>query len=396
MIERNLFPIVINKLKAFPSVAMLGARQVGKTTLAKLLQAQFPASLYLDLELDSDINKLDNAELFLETHENKLIIIDEIQRKPNIFPLLRALIDKKNINGRFLLLGSASGKLLKQSSESLAGRIIYCELNPFSCLEVFTKSIQKLWIQGGFPKSFLEKDTSLSIEWRQSMIQTYLERDIPQLGIQIPTLRLKRFLQMIAHVHGQLWNASMIAQNLGISTQSVNYYLDILEETFILRRLTPYFTNIKKRLIKSPKIYIRDSGILHALMNITSYDEISSSPFIGNSWEGFVIEQLINNAPKKYEAVFFRTVAGAEIDLVFLKAGVPCIAIEIKYSLTPKVSQGFWNALTDIQCNKAYIVYPGKDSYLMKKNLEVIPLAHIDKIFHEENINSSTSLSIKS
>ena len=384
MINRNIKNTLIETLEIFPVVCLLGARQVGKTTLAKILKKQFSNSIYLDLELDTDLAKLEVAEFFLSQYYDKLVIIDEIQRKPELFVLMRALIDKNRKPARFLILGSASGDLLKQSSESLAGRIAYFELSPFCLGEIELKNFQKLWSRGGYPESFLAKNDKLSLLWRKNMIKTYLERDLPQLNINITSLRLKKLLQMIAHNHGHLLNISLLSKNLDVSTTTVANYLDILESTFLIRRIRPYWSNMKKRLIKSPKIYIRDSGLLHALLEITDLDNLHGSLVLGNSWEGFVIEQLLALNPNQ-DYCFFRTAAGAEIDLIFLKAGQANIAIEIKYSAKIKLSPGFFNAMTDMKIKKAYIIYPGKESYFLQENIKVIS---IYDVFKEPLINS--------
>lgn len=382
MIKRTLKADLLSAINKYPVVCLLGSRQVGKTTLAK--QIKNKDSVYLDLELTSDLLKLENAEWYLQKHQDKLVIIDEIQRKPEIFPLLRALIDQKRTNGRFLILGSASKILLKQSSESLAGRVCYYEMTPLNMKEIETDEIEKLWLRGGYPDSFLSSTIADSFEWRLNMITTYLERDIPQLNIKVSSSKIKRLLQMIAHNHAQLWNTSMIANSLDISTTAVNNYLDILEETFFIRRLPPYFYNLKKRLIKSPKIYIRDTGVLHSLLHLNSQNSLFNSQYLGNSWEGFVIEEILKILPRHYEASFFRTNNGAEIDLLLSKAGKANIAIEIKNSLSPKPSKGLYNSMKDLSIEKAFIFYPGNEDYQIKENIWAISIKNlisfIDKI----------------
>jgi len=384
MISRTLYNAVVESLKNFPIVGLIGSRQVGKTTLAKQIQHDsLGHTVYIDLELSSDLNKLQSPELYLNQFTNSLVIIDEIQRMPALFPLLRALIDQKRTNGRFLILGSASPELIKQSSESLAGRIIYHELNPFCTEEIGydQSSIQNLWLKGGYPESFLADEDKISFQWREAFIRIYLERDIPQLGIKIPSLQLRRFWMMLAHSHGQLWNASQIANSLDTSAPTVRHYLDILEDTFIVRQLQPYYANIKKRLIKSPKIYIRDTGLLHALLKNRTFDALQSHPCLGNSWEGFVIEQITALVPDK-DVYFYRTSAGAEIDLLlFTKSDEP-IAIEIKYSASPKPSKGFWIALNDLACRKGYVIYPGQESYPIASNIEVLSIHHLSRVYH--------------
>ncbi|MEW6068791.1 MAG: ATP-binding protein [Nitrospirota bacterium] len=366
----------------YPIVGILGPRQAGKTTLAKMIKEKIKKDVvYLDLELPSDLNKLQEPELYLSQFTNMLVIIDEIQRMPSLFPLLRALIDRKRIAGRFLILGSASPELIRHSSESLAGRIIYHELSPFIFQEIDRKKLQKLWLRGGYPNSYLSENDEESFIWREAFIKTYLEMDIPQLGIRIPAQQLRRFWTMIAHSHGQLWNASKMASSLGISAPTVRSYLDILEETFIVRQTQPYHSNIKKRLIKSPKVYIRDSGLLHALLNIKTINDLYSHPSMGSSWEGFIVEQIIGVLPERRQAYFYRTGAGAEIDLILFDSKHKPIAIEIKYSMTPKLERGFWNAYEDLSCRKGYIVYPGMESYPIGKNVFTLPVKDLAKVF---------------
>ena len=382
MIKRLLQERVEKSLMGYPVVGILGSRQVGKTTLAKMIKDRMKKKvIYLDLELPSDLNKLQDPELYLSRFEDTLVIIDEIQRMLSLFPLLRALVDRKRTAGRFLILGSASLELIRHSSESLAGRIIYHELSPFSLSEINNERIQKLWLRGGYPESYLLKSNDDSFTWREAFIKTYLEMDIPQLGIRIPAQHLRRFWTMIAHSHGQLWNASKIAGSLGVSAPTVKSYLDILEETFIVRQIQPYHSNIKKRLIKSPKVYIRDSGLLHTLLNIRTIEDLHSHPSLGSSWEGFIVEQILGILPERWQAYFYRTGAGAEIDLVLFDSKHKPIAIEIKYSLSPKLERGFWNAYEDLYCQKGYVVYPGAESYPLSKNVVTLPVKDMAEIF---------------
>lgn len=380
MVPRILQTKVIKSLGDFPVVGILGSRQVGKTTLAMEIKRKIgKKAVYLDLELPSDLNKLQEAELYLSRHLDSLVIIDEIQHMPALFPLLRALVDKRRKSGRYLILGSASPDLVKKSSESLAGRIKYYELTPFSIREVVTNTdiLSSLWLKGGYPDSFLADSDDQSMEWRQAFIKTYLERDIPKLGIRVPSPQLKRFWMMIAHSHGQLWNASQISRSLGVSSPTVRHYLDILQETFILRQLQPFHINIRKRLIKSPKVYLRDSGLLHALMSLSSMDDLTSHPVISNSWEGFVIEQIFRLLPEGWDCYFYRTLAGAEIDLVLVRPRRKPIAVEIKYSASPKVTTGFWNAFNDLKCSRGFVVYPGAEGYPIARNVLAIPVTEI-------------------
>ncbi len=381
MITRKLQTTILASLKRYPVVGLLGSRQVGKTTLAKTIKESVRQNaVYLDLELPSDWNKLQDPELYLQQFSNTLVIIDEIQRMPMLFPLMRALVDQNRIGGRFLILGSASPDMIHHASESLAGRIIYHELPTLNMWETGLDQLQKLWLRGGYPESYLAENDAESFTWREAFVKTYLETDIPQLGVRIPSVQLRRFWTMLAHSHGQLWNANKIANSLGVSAPTVRHYLDILEDTFIIRQLHPYHANIKKRLIKSPKVYIRDSGLLHALLRVRTLDDLQGHPSLGNSWEGFVIQQIINLFPEK-EIYFYRTNAGAEIDLLlFDKKNAP-IAIEIKYSMSPVVSRGFWNAYEDLSCKRGFVIYPGEEIYPIGKDVLAMPVRELTKIF---------------
>jgi hypothetical protein len=384
MIARAIQAAIEGSLKKYPVVGLLGSRQAGKTTLAKEIQKGIKRRVvYLDLELPSDQNKLRDPELYLDQFADALVIIDEIQRMSSLFPLMRALVDKKKAGGRFLILGSASPELIKQASESLAGRIIYHELTPFTLHETGDKRIQRLWLRGGYPESYLSGDDEESFVWRDAFIKTYLEMDIPQLGIHVPAVQLRRFWTMLAHFHGQLWNASQIANSLGLSAPTIRSYLDILEETFIARRLVPYYLNVKKRMVKSPKIYLRDSGLLHALLRTRTLEDLQSHPSLGSSWEGFVIEQITALIPKSWEVYFYRTSAGAEIDLLLIDEKRRPIAIEIKYSLSPDVTRGFWNAWEDLSCKRGYVVYPGKESYPLGNGVSTLPIKDLKRIVGE-------------
>ena len=382
MVKRLIQGRIEMSLSRYPVVGILGPRQVGKTTLAKMIMERVKKKVsYLDLELPSDLNKLRDPELYLSRLADMLIIIDEIQRMPSLFPLLRALVDRKKAAGRFLILGSASPELIRHSAESLAGRIIYHELSPFMLKEIDGGKIQKLWLRGGYPQSYLSKNNSDSFTWREAFVKTYLEMDIPQLGIRIPAQQLRRFWTMIAHSHGQLWNASKIAGSLGISAPTVKHYLDILEETFIVRQIQPYHSNLKKRLVKSPRVYIRDSGMLHTLLNIRTLEELYGHPSLGSSWEGFIVEQIIRLLPDRWQVFFYRTGAGAEIDLVLFDSRHKSVAVEIKYSVSPKVERGFWNAYEDLSCRKGYVIYPGTESYPVGKNVFTLPVRDLKKVF---------------
>jgi len=385
MIKRTIQKEIEKSLSFSPIVGILGSRQVGKTTLAKEIQKKFAASIYLDLELPSDENKLRDPEFFLQNYEDKLVIIDEIQQKPELFSVLRALTDKNRKPARFLILGSSSPELIKKSSESLAGRIIYHELTPFQIEEIKheKKSVETLWLRGGYPESFLASTEEISCKWRESFITTFLERDIPRAGIKIPSAQIRRFWTMLAHAHGSLWNASKLGASLGISPPTSKNYLDILEHTFLIRQLLPFYANIKKRIIKAPKIYLRDSGLLHSLLNLKSREDVLSHPTAGHSWEGFVVEQIVSNLPDGYGNYFYRTSSGAEIDLVITKADKPLICVEIKLSLSPRVTSSFWHGLEDLKCKNAFVVYPGSEIIPIKENVSAAPLLMINNILQK-------------
>jgi len=385
MIDRFIEDKILRSLHNFPVVALVGARQVGKTTLALTIKDEYyPDALYLDLEKPSDIDRLENAELYLKHYKDHLVIIDEIQRLPELFPLLRSLADTYRRNTCFLLLGSASPDLVRQSSESLAGRVIYHELPPLLLNETgFERSNRnKLWSRGGYPRSFLAGSDRLSFEWREALIKTCLERDIPQLGSRVPAVRLRRFWKMISHCHGQLWNGSRIAASLGISPPVARHYLDILEDIYIIRQLPPYFPNIKKRLVKSPKIYIRDSGLLHSLLSIRNQDELLAHPAAGASWEGWMIEQIIGMIPGGlHDCYFYRTGGGAEMDLVLVRGDRPEISVEIKRSLRPSLSKSFRHAFADLRTERGFVVYPGEDYYPLDEKVFALPARQLSDIF---------------
>jgi len=379
MIERLAKRAIIDALGLQAAVAILGPRQVGKTTLA-LEVAENRPSLYLDLESPTDRQKLQNPELYFEMHQDKLIILDEIHRVPELFQTLRGVIDRGRRQGlrtgRFLMLGSASIDLLKQSGESLAGRLSYTPLTPIMANEVDEDlpTLQRLWLRGGFPDSYLARTDEQSVALRRDFIRTYLERDIPMFGTSVPAETMERFWTMLAHNQGQLLNTSELARALSLSTTSVNRYIDLLVDLLLVRRLQPYHTNVGKRLVKSPKVYIRDSGLTHCLLNIESLDRLAGHPVVGNSWEGFVVETIINALPWRTQAFFYRTAAGAEMDLVLEHADGSLWAIEIKLGLAPKLTKGFYNALEDLKPAKAFVVYAGSDRYPINELAEVVGL----------------------
>jgi predicted AAA+ superfamily ATPase len=385
MIKRDLENQILQSLKLFPAAGLIGARQVGKTTLSKMIADTWSKeSLYVDLERPSDYTALSEPELFLSRHAKKLVIIDEIQLRGELFPVLRSLIDMDRHPGRFLLLGSSSPDLMRQSGESLAGRIAYHQLSGFLLSELSPDKTDLLWIRGGFPPSTIAESEDASIQWRQDFIMTYLQRDLSILGydIRIPSMTLRRFWQMLAHVHGQSANFSQLATSMELSRQSVRKILDILQETFMVRQLQPFYVNIKKRLVKTPRIYIRDSGILHTLLGINTFDDLMRHSAIGKSWEGFCIEQILNQIPRGWDTFFYRTQAGAEVDLILQQQpGEAPIFIEFKYSKTPKLTTGFWSAQKDLQPKACYVVYPGTIAYPLTKSVEALPLTQINKIW---------------
>lgn len=377
MIGRRIYAELAERLEETPAVALIGPRQVGKTTLA-LEIAEARPSIYLDLESDADRAKLTEPELYLSEHEDKLVILDEVHRLPNLFQILRGLIDsgrrKGRRAGRFLLLGSASIDLLRQSGESLAGRISYLEMYPLDALEVGQGQVERLWVRGGFPDSFLAGSDRASQRWRQDFIRTYLERDIPMFGPRIAAETLRRFWTMLAHHQSGLLNAADFARSLGVDNKTVASYLDLLVDLLLVRRLEPWHNNVGKRLVKSPRIYVRDSGLVHTLLGLSTAEDVLSHPVAGASWEGFVIETLIAAAPEGTRANFYRTAAGAEIDLLLTLPGGALWAVEIKRSLQPKLERGFHHACSDLDPDRRLLVYPGDERYPLAEGVEVISL----------------------
>jgi len=378
MISRQLYPKLTEALAYSPAVALLGPRQVGKTTLA-LEVGQTANALYLDLESEQDLAKLAQPELYLADHQDRLVIIDEVHRLPGLFPVLRGLIDQGRRAGmragRYLLLGSASLDLLKQSGETLAGRIAYLELSPFNVLETGGLPSENLWVAGGFPESLLAPDTRQSLRWRQDFIRTYLERDIPQFGPRIAAETLRRFWIMLAHNQGGLLNTAQFSRNLGVDVKTVNSYLDLLVDLMLVRRLPPWHANIGKRLVKSPKVYVRDSGLVHALLAIPDKESLLAHPVVGQSWECFVIENLLAAGMGNVQGFFYRTGGGAEIDLLLLWPDGSLWAVEVKRSLSPKLERGFYAACTDLNPAKKFVVYPGAERYRIASDIEAISLA---------------------
>ena len=375
MIARRLRSRLLALLDEYPAVVLLGARQVGKTTLAHTIVAEKQA-VYLDLESATDLAKLSDAKLYLSAHEQRLVVLDEIQRQPRLFEALRVLIDRGRRQGkgtgRFLLLGSGAMALLRQSSETLAGRVAYLELNPLDALEV--SETQQLWLRGGMPKSFTSADDTKSLEQRRNFISACLERDVPQFGIRISTVALRRLWTMLAHLQGEPINAAMLARNLGISGRTATNWIDLLTNMLLLRRLAAWHGNVSKRLVKGAKVYVRDSGILHALLGLTTLEDVLGHPQVGKSWEGHVIENLLATAPPHTDATFYRSAGGAEIDLILSLSYRQCWAIEIKRSLAAKPSKGFHAACADIKPAKKFIVYPGQETYPLSHDTVAISL----------------------
>ena len=381
MLNRHIQPDIERLLAEQAAVALLGPRQVGKTTLAHQI-AKSRDSIYFDLENPEDVAALDNPRHLLSRHSDKLVILDEVQRMPGLFETIRGLIDsyrrEGDGNGKFLFLGSASIDLLRQSSESLAGRVAYRELRPFHLLETEddpASTVDALWLRGGFPDAFLAKSDLSSMSWRRDFVRTYLERDIPQFDSRVPGETLRRFWTMLAHNQGGLLNSSRYASALSIDTRTLNRYLDLLVDLLLVRRLQPWHGNVGKRLVRSPKIYLRDSGIVHSLLNLVSLESVLSHPVTGMSWEGFVIENILAVTPEWVQPYFYRTARGAEIDLVLEFAPDERWAIEIKRSMSkPSPSVGFHNGAEDLQVSRRIVVYPGTRTFLQGKSVETVSL----------------------
>lgn len=356
-----------------PAVALLGPRQAGKTTLARKIAGASPGSVYLDLESARDRARLANPRMVFERYRDQLLVLDEVQNLPEIFAELRGEIDSFRRPGRFLILGSASPRLLRQSSESLAGRLEYVDLPPVRAGEYCRnfEDLQTIWLRGGFPPALLARNDADSWHWREGFVRNLLSRDLPALGIAVAPETMHRFWRMLAHLHGQLFNASALAASLGVSPPTVSRYLDALCDAFLARRLEPLHANLGKRLVKSPKVYVRDSGLLHHLLGIAAVDDLIGHPAAGASWEGFVVEQICSRLPPGATASFYRTAAGAELDLI-VESGRRKVGYEIKFSSAPKVTKGFWQACSDLGVERAFVVAPVPDPWPLAENVEVI------------------------
>lgn len=379
--SRNLRRI-LDLLRRFPAVAILGARQVGKTTLSRALaDLQEGEVHFFDLESPRDLARLQEPELALERLRG-LIILDEVQRLPGIFQVLRVLIDRPDLDLRFLILGSASPQLLRQSSESLAGRIAFHELEPLAFDEVAGGEIdqpafQRLWLRGGFPLSYLAPSDGASLEWRRNFVRTFLERDVPALGIQIPAERLRRFWTMVAHLHGSVWNSSRLASSFGVSDQTIKNYLDVLTAALVLRQLPPFYENVGKRQVKSPKVFVADSGLLHALLDLEELSDVESHPQLGASWEGFLIEQIKTRLGARRDQCFFwATHAGAELDLM-VTSGQLRLGFEIKRTVSPRVRRSLRSAIETLHLDRSYIVHGGDQSFPLADGVEALAASRL-------------------
>ena len=386
MIERLITQKVLRDLNWSPIIGLVGPRQVGKTTLARYLQTQISKpTIYLDLELSEDWFKLSDAQSYLLGHADKCVVIDEIQIRPELFALLRALTDQKREPARFILLGSASPHIVKLNTETLAGRIAYHELSPFSYSEIKTLySQEEHWIKGGFPNALLASTAIISRKWLDDFIETFIHRDLVRLGFTVSATLVRNMFSMLAHLHGGQLNSSALANSLGPTHPTVNKYLELLEGSFLIRRLPPYFQNVGKRLVKSPKLYVRDTGLLHHLLRIFSYEQLRGNPAIGASWEGFVIEQIIREAPEFTDFYYYRTQNGAEVDLLLITPNGKMVCIEIKVSAAPTISKGFYQSIADLQPQYKYVITPSGERFYKEDELCICPLS----IFLENDLHS--------
>jgi hypothetical protein len=384
MFRRQAQERAATALRRSPAVVLVGPRQVGKTTLARQLMAEHPGALLIDLESEAGRQRMSDPERALPALRDRLVVLDELQQMPELFRSLRPEIDADRRPGRFLLLGSASGDLVRQSSESLAGRVTRVELTPLTVHDLAigtdAAALQKLWWRGGYPLSWGAVDDEASLAWRQQYIETLIHRDLPAMGVRIATSALRRFWAMLAHLQGQLFNASQLGQALGgLSHATVGRYLDLMEDALVVRRLPPCFANVGKRLVKSPKVYVRDSGLAHTLMGAADPLALQVLPQAGGTWEGFVIEQIADLLPPLVEMGFYRTAAGAELDLV-LERGMRRVGVEIKLSAAPRPARGFWQALADLEIREAFVVAPVEEAYPIAQGVTVVPVAEVGRI----------------
>ena len=384
MIDRHIKPTLNRLLDTNPAVVLIGPRQVGKTTLARAIAHERNA-VYLDLERPSDLAKVSDIESFCEETADHLLVLDEIHRVPGLFAPLRSIIDESRQAGKraglFLLLGSASIDLLKQSSETLAGRVAHCELHALNARELPVGELRRLWCRGGFPESYLAPGDDRSLEWRLNFIRTYLDRDMPQFGPRIPAETLRRFWTMLAHNQGQIHNAAALARGLDVNGVTIARYLDLMVDLLLVRRLPPWTSNLGRRLVKAPKVYVRDSGVCHALLGIETMDELLGHPVIGGSWEGYVIENMLSALPRRASCGYYRTSGGAEIDLVIDLGAGEVWAVEIKYSSAPTVSKGFHSACEDLRPNRKFVVHAGKESFPLARDIRAVTLpAMVDRL----------------
>jgi uncharacterized protein len=384
LVPRAIEPVVRRRLQEQPAVVLLGPRQVGKTTLARqIAEERGEAAIYLDLERPADLRRLDDADAYLRAQKAKLVVIDEIHRAPGLFAILRGVIDENrrrgHRTGQFLLLGSASIDLMRQASETLAGRVAYLDIAPFTAAEAAAAgyAMDAAWVRGGFPESLLAKDDRASLRWRMDFVRSYLERDVPMFAPRLPAETIGRLWTMLANGQGSLLNQSRLASGLGVSAPAVGRYIDLLVDLQLVRRLPPWSSNLGKRLVRSPKIYVRDSGILHALLELESWNDVVGHPVVGPSWEGYVIENLIAAAGDRWTPYFYRTEDGAEIDLLFERAGRARIAIEVKRASAPDAGKGFRLAADDLKVKKRYVVYPGEERYAMGGAFIATPLSDL-------------------
>ena len=377
VIERKLNTEVRSLLKQFPAVAILGARQVGKTTMAKeIASVQKKPTIYLDLENPLDVRRLEDPFTFLSDNKDKCVLIDEVQTIPSLFSVLRSVIDTDRRNGRFILLGSASPQLVKGVSESLAGRIAYRELSPINIMELPEKiTMQKHWLRGGFPSALLARSDKAAAEWINSFVRSYIERDLGSLfGVDLSGNTIGRLLSMLAHTNGSVWNAEMMARSLGITAPTVNRYVDFLEGAFLVHRLPAFFINTRKRLVKAPKVYIRDSGLLHHLSNVPNIHTLKGHPVVGSSWEGYVVEQVNECRPSGVDLYYYRTQAGAEYDIVLARGIKPIACIEVKLNNAPTISKGNYQSIADLQTKKNFVVVPDTEEYKTKDGIVICSL----------------------